>query len=188
MILRFNKFLESHQDEIDRILDKINKSGIRSLTKIEKQILDNYGNKKELDKIINQNIVEIKGSKFQFSHDKNEIHGEEFRVWGNLLVDSDKFYGYLEGFPKEVGGDGFESYVFSLKNDLHYGIEQEDIDIPMRYHLMDYLELHVGFMTEDHESFCDFLSRIWDIQKEESWSKDKVEEWFKKRGLRYKTK
>lgn len=187
MIFSFDKFNESryHQSEIDRILDKISKSGINSISKIEKEILDNYGDGNRLEKILKDNEIEIKGVNFRFDLDKSEIYGEEFRVWGNLKFRDKDLYGYLEGFPTEVGGNGFESYVFSFRNDLYYGIEQDDIEIPVRFHLHDFLELQIGFSDSDHEMFFDFFSRIWEIEKSEKWDMESVIEWFRKRGVRY---
>ncbi len=39
---RYNEDQHNRQQEIDRILDKINKSGMRSLTKAEKDKLEDY--------------------------------------------------------------------------------------------------------------------------------------------------
>lgn len=187
MILKFNKFNESnyHQSEIDRILDKISKSGIGSISRVEREILDSYGDKNKLEKILKENEIELKGVNFKFDIDKSEIYGEEFRVWGNLKFNDKDLYGYLEGFPTELEGNGFEAYVFSLRNDLYYGIEQDDIEIPVRFHLYDLLELHIGFSDSDHEMFFDFFSRIWEIEKNEKWDMESVIEWFRKRGVRY---
>lgn len=38
----FNHIKKSKQDEVDRILDKINKSGMKSLTKSELKFLEEY--------------------------------------------------------------------------------------------------------------------------------------------------
>lgn len=185
-IFDFQKFNESkYQSEIDRILDKISKSGIDSISKIEKEILDNSGDKEKLDRILGENEITLKGVKFKFELDKNEIYGEEFRVWGNLKFNDKVLYGYLEGFPKEVGGDGYESYVFSFRNDLYYGIEQDEVEIPTRFHLYDHLELKIGFSDREHEMISDFFSRIWESEKLKDWNMEGVIEWFKKRGVRY---
>lgn len=45
VIKKYKMFLEHrNQEEVDYILDKINKSGIDSLSKIEREILDNWDN------------------------------------------------------------------------------------------------------------------------------------------------
>jgi hypothetical protein len=185
-IFDFTKFNESkYQSEIDRILDKISKSGIDSISRIEKEILDRSGDKDGLEEILSKNQINLKGIDFKFTHDRNEIYGEEFRVWGNLIFMDKEFYGYLEGFPVEVGGSGFESYVFSLRNDLYYGIEQDDIEIPTRFHLHDLLEMEIGFLENDHQMFYDFLSRIWEVEKSKDWNMESVIDWFRQRGVRY---
>ncbi|MDB5283722.1 MAG: hypothetical protein JWO06_2797 [Bacteroidota bacterium] len=43
---RYNKAQQQKQQEIDRLLDKISKKGIQSLSKLEKDIIDNYSKTK----------------------------------------------------------------------------------------------------------------------------------------------
>ena len=99
------------QYEQDRILDKISKSGIDSLTKAEREFLDSISQGKEdevLRKQQNDGVWEEtywkKGDaiKFRFELDHTEwFDDNQTIVMGNLQINDDKFHG-----------------VFNIENDL----------------------------------------------------------------------
>lgn len=178
-----------YQKIIDDILDKISIHGIQSLTQKELDVLNNSQDVEKLNKILGIYETVANGIEFSVTDIKPEVYGEELRVWCNLQFLNKKLYGFLSGYPFEIGGDGFESYVFSFKNDLSYGMKQEEINIPQLFNLSTYLENSLGFdfweNTTEHDKLYNFFGKIWEDVWIEFYKPLMTKNWFKERGEDY---
>ncbi len=104
------KFESYHQDKVDQILDKINKSGINSLTQIEKDYLDAFG-KDDFMKMMNlayeaglKNFVSTdRYFEFTFSHledfgDEGEFYYGTIKVPDIEFENGTRLDGTMEGY------------------------------------------------------------------------------------------
>jgi len=129
-------------EEIDRILDKINSDGIDSLSVSEKKYLDSYskhqGHESEFidpemrmdiehekrGSEITSEIPELEGVSFVYD-DKLDLDDNEFEVAGDLIFDGEKYYvmfltnkeGELLDYSvsQDYLGDGTEEFKNRLK-------------------------------------------------------------------------
>jgi hypothetical protein len=120
-------------EEIDRILDKINSDGIESLSVSEKKYLDSYSKHQghdsefidpDMGSEITSEIPELEGVSFVYD-DKLDLDGNEFEVAGDLIFDGEKYYvmfltnkeGELLDYSvsQDYLGDGTEEFKNRLK-------------------------------------------------------------------------
>jgi hypothetical protein len=175
------------QKIIDDILDKISEYGIESLTDKEKKILDNADDEDLVARLSNE--IKINNINFKVSNIKPEVFGEELRVWCNLEFLDKNLYGYLSGYPYQIGGNGFDSYVFTLNNDLYYGIEVPKISLDdnLSTYLEDELNIETNIFGDgpEHDTLYNFFKDIWEDVWKEFYTKKQTLDWFKKRGEEY---
>lgn len=143
MITKFKDFLNENQ-QVDKILDKISKSGINSLTKQEKEYLDRYSTGEELPEEITKES-ELKGKKFVsdqmnipemvFVYDMTKDLGDEIRHYGDMTFGDTTFNGFIsctrDGDFKHAefyDVDEFDDYTRDITTDLYTkaeGLEHE---------------------------------------------------------------
>lgn len=136
MIIKFKDFLSENQN-VDKILDKISKSGINSLTKQEKDYLDKFSRGEDV-----QSENDMKGQTFvsdnaqiptlSFVYDKTENLGDHIKHFGELTFGDTIFTGFIS-CDKE-GNFRFAEFFDVLDTDVYdetdlytiaEGLEQE---------------------------------------------------------------
>jgi len=119
------------QKYLDDILDKINSSGIDSLTSLEKEYLNaaSVENKTEVERIEKEaGRRAIVSSYFRFDFDNMEDYGDEQRYYGTIHVPSIEFEngenidgemeGYIEVHPGGQIVPNFEKEAFGHTYDV----------------------------------------------------------------------
>jgi hypothetical protein len=131
-----------HDDHLDSILDKINKSGMASLSKIDKDFLDAYKDGDEekmsyIEHIEGQRTFTSNDKYFTFKYSHTEDYGDEgLYYYGTLTVpdlefpNGDKIDGEIVGYIWVVGNgqvvpvfDKGEYDVLEFCNGLEYELD-----------------------------------------------------------------
>ncbi len=120
--------LNEHIYDIDSILDKINKSGINSLSYYEKKVLENPDIQKKLLYQYNISLYEVKEllNKFNINSDNIYIHATFYRD-GEIMIgdyDDSKFYEIINklGVNNNISICRFEStFIKNTDNSVFVG-------------------------------------------------------------------
>jgi hypothetical protein len=89
-LMRYENYTAS--ERLDDILDKINKYGIKSLTKLEKDFLDSHstGGQEDMHKIItkeeSERVFEDDSGRFKFELEEIKNYGDEIHYIGTMYV------------------------------------------------------------------------------------------------------
>lgn len=133
------KLFEYHEENINKILDKINKHGKDSLSDFEKKVLQNQGDI--------QVQTHFENGNFEFDYEGTETTKESIIVNGTLKYLGDEFHGNFE-FPIEIEhesspDDKFHNSSYGQWNfydSNHREIEPEDDDFYSLDDLMQEVE------------------------------------------------
>lgn len=118
-LLEYKTFTTPNEKRINDILDKINKSGIKSISDYEKEILKHNG------KIPLKNKYIGISNKLEFDYDEIEDYGDELRIKGTLTYKGEKYYGWFN-IPTIEDRIGQNTWDF-FKNNVEVDIEPDDI-------------------------------------------------------------
>lgn len=150
------KKFETHSF-LDTILDKINKSGINSLTQSEKEYLNAYSlddNEKMdyIEKIEGQRNFKSSDGYFEFKYDSTEDYGDEMYHYGTLYVpdynsEDQHVEGELEGYIWE-SPDGQIVPYFEVD-----GIDVLEFCEGLEYELDSFLQYCVDTINDEKSDF-----------------------------------
>ncbi len=153
------KFENYHQAKVDEILDKINKSGINSLTQIEKDYLDAFG-KDDTMKMVNleyeSGLKDFKSTDghFHFTFSHSEDFGDEGEFYyGTITVPSIEFRN-----GKKIDGT-IDGYIqVTLHNDKIPCFEKDEYDIlefcnGLEYELDNFLDYVIDTLNDEKNNF-----------------------------------
>lgn len=151
------KKFESHNNYLDDILDKINKSGLSSLSNYEKEYLDAFSKddnvKMDYIKGINdQKSFKSSDGHFEFVYEYTEDYGDEKYHFGTMYVPNidnvdEKVEGILEGYIWET-----------TDNQIIPNFEKNNIDIVefcqgLEYELDIFLEYVIDTLNDEKMNF-----------------------------------
>ena len=115
MITKF-KIFETNEEEINNLLDKMNKNGKDSLTPYELEILGNKG-----EPLYQEHFT---CGDFEFDHELTKEYDDKFVVKGTLTYNGIVFYGSFE-YEKDTG----QSYwQFFDSNDQEIQLEGDEYE------------------------------------------------------------
>lgn len=149
----------STQQRVDDLLDKINKSGINSLSPMEKEFLDAHKSGTEdkvhdkLTKEESEKVFVDDDGRFKFTLDSVEDYGDETHYIGTLEC-PDYTYAQGETIPGILPG---KIVVFSngqTSPDFHYentGLDVWDFCEGLEYELDNFLDYVVGELDNENQ-------------------------------------
>ncbi len=125
--------------EIDAILDKINKSGMESLNKFDRYVLDNSDvDYEKLEKNFKGDLIKKIKDKLSTCHD---IHIPELQLDSDIIYGSDEEEGYI--YTVEILEDGKVSIVARDENGQAFdGFDElyESLDVPLLNEIWESIE------------------------------------------------
>jgi hypothetical protein len=125
--------------EIDTILDKINKSGMESLNKFDRYVLDNSDvDYEKLEKNFKGDLIKKIKDKLSACHD---IHIPELQLDSDIIYGSDEEEGYI--YTVEILEDGKVTIVARDENGQAFdGFDElyESLDVPLLNEIWESIE------------------------------------------------
>jgi hypothetical protein len=151
------KFEADHDAHLDSILDKINKSGIDSLTKIENEFLNAYSTS-DAEKMLYIEKIEVKKTftssdkyfTFKYSH-KEDFDDEGTFYYGTITVPN------LEIRVGEILDGEMEGYIWMIDGETIPVFENQGWDIlefcnNLEYELDSFLDYVVSTIEDEKNS------------------------------------
>lgn len=155
-MVHLKTFETYHDDHLDSILDKINKSGIDSLTSIEKDFLNAYSSGDEnkmshIEKIEGQKLFVSNDKFFSFKYSHTEDYGESegTRYYGTLTVPG------LEWENRKTIDGELEGHIWALNGQNIPVFEKEDYDVlefcnGLEYELDSFIDYVVSTIEDEN--------------------------------------
>lgn len=123
------------EDELNQILDKISKSGVDSLTDIEKRKLNNYGNDSfDIKQEIIDEIISIIGTKY--------ITTMQLKVEASpIYIETDDEIHLIERMDKDAVDIVVYDKNDSLESTMEYDLKFSELDLETLVEIKEMLEI-----------------------------------------------